>query len=302
MLAACSRINHVTFALAVSLLKTQIHYRKYKGRKNGTCNICGELGPLTWDHIPPKGGIELLPVEIDRVVSLFVPSLGSSRNEMSNDGLKYRTICRKCNSHLSQYDVALNEFAIAVGRFLKSNLSFPSVIHIKAHPVAIARSVLGHLLAARWSPENFFFDDLIRGFIQEPDKPIPNEINVFYWLYPYPLQVVLRDAMMPLKRGNFTGYQRFGLLKYFPVAYLVTDVKEYEGLNSLTLWRKEPLNTSVELPVNLKSIRCAEWPERPEDGPSSSHLFVGGDGFESLIARPSKSIRRGQTRPKKDER
>jgi hypothetical protein len=210
---------------------------------------------------------------------------------MSNDGLKYRTLCGKCNSNLSKYDVALNEFAIAVGRFLKSNLSFPSTVHIKARPVAIARSILGHLLAARWSPENSFFDDLIRGLIQEPNKPIPNEINVFYWLYPYPVQVVLRDAMMPSKRGNFTNYQRFGLLKYFPVAYLVTDAKEYEGLNSLTLWRGEPLDTSVELPINLKSIRGSGWPERPEDGPSANFLFVGGDGFESLRTQPSKSNR-----------
>lgn len=26
-----------------------------KGPKVGRCNICGEVGPLTEDHVPPKG-------------------------------------------------------------------------------------------------------------------------------------------------------------------------------------------------------------------------------------------------------
>ena len=46
----------------------ELVYRKFKRRRIGPCNICGVVGPLSWDHVPPKGGIELEPVEIDRVI------------------------------------------------------------------------------------------------------------------------------------------------------------------------------------------------------------------------------------------
>jgi len=136
-------------------------YRKFKRRRRGPCNVCGVVGPLSWDHVPPKGGIELQAVEIDRVASAFTEGLAAPKPEISHDGLRFRTFCSKHNSLLgSEYDPALNDFAISAGRFLRSELDLPPVVHINARPTAIARAVLGHLLAARLSSVDGFFDQV----------------------------------------------------------------------------------------------------------------------------------------------
>jgi len=209
----------------------KLQYKKHKRTRIGHCNICGRYCQLTWDHIPPRGGIELEAVEINRVVGVLASGLTAQQPDISQNGLKYRTICSNCNSLLGRkFDPAMNEFAFSIGRLLKSRLAFPDIVHIEARPTAIVRAVLGHLLAARLSAQDAFFDPSIRELIMGNVASIPSDIHVFYWVHPYAQQIVFREGMMPAKRGNFSEFQRFGVLKYFPIAYLVSDYPEYEGL------------------------------------------------------------------------
>jgi len=264
----------------------QLLYRKHKRERVGSCNICGVVGPLSWDHVPPQGGIQLEAVEIDRLAGVLASGLRSERPDISQNGLKFRTLCSGCNSLLgNRYDPALNDFAISVGRFLSTNLELPSVIHVAAKPGSIARAILGHILAARMAADDSFFDSLIREAIFNPDDPMPNSIKIFYWIYPYAHQVVFREGIMPSIRGRFDAekIQRFGLLKYFPIAYLVTDATRYEGLEALTLWRNEPAGQEVNLPIRLNQVFDAFWPEAPDSG---NFLLVGAEGLESVQARP----------------
>jgi hypothetical protein len=243
---------------------------------------------LSWDHVPPKGGIELKAVEIDRVASVFSNGMAAKKPEISNDGLKFRTLCSEHNSLLgSKYDPALNNFAISVGRFFRSKLDLPDIVHIETQPTAIVRAVLGHLLAARLSSADAFFDPTIREVILDPEMAIPEDISIFYWVYPFAQQIVLRDALMPLRRGRYSEFQRFGVLKYFPIGYLATTAREYEGLNSLTAWRNEPASEAVQVPVNLRQVKDAYWPETPSP---DNFVFGGADFLESVCAHPAKEL------------
>ncbi len=175
----------------------ELVYRKFKRRREGSCNICGKIGPLSWDHVPPKGGIELEPVEIGRVAAVFVSGLASEHQEISQNGLKFRTLCAKCNSYLgSQYDPALNDFARTVGRFLRTSLELPPIVHVEAPPTAIARAVLGHILAARLSTQDSFFDPLIRQLVLDPAMAIPEDMSIFYFVYPYAQQIVFFGMLL----------------------------------------------------------------------------------------------------------
>jgi len=156
---------------------------------------------------------------------------------------------------------------------------------VEARPTAIARAILGHLLAARLSSQDSFFDPQIRAVVLDAEMPIPPELNVFYWIYPYAQQIVLRDAVMPLRRGHYSEFQRFGVLKYFPVGYLVTTAAEYEGLEALTVWRNEPSSTVVKLPLHLCRVWNADWPEAPAP---DNFLFGGEELLQSVQAHPAK--------------
>lgn len=252
----------------------------------GRCNLCGKLRKLSWDHIPPQGGIQLQPVEIDRVVAAFSSGLQSPKPEISADGLKFRTICSPCNALLgTRYDPVLNDFAKTLGRFLSTELTLPRIVHVPTRPTALARAVLAHLLAARLSETEAFFDPLIRPLVTDEESAIPSEISVLYWVHPYAQQIVMRDCLMPLRRGTANaGFQRFGLLKYFPVAFMVTDAASYEGLDALTLWRNEPSSSELSIPVDLTTRRDPYWPEAPTPG---NFLFGGEEMMQSVRAHPA---------------
>lgn len=163
-------------------------------------------------------------------------------------------------------------------------------MHIEIKPTGVARAVLGHLLAARLSTTDAFFDPDIRAVVFDPDMAIPDKLSVFYWVHPYAQQIVFRDALMPKKRGDFSDFQRIGTLKYFLIGFLVTDAPQYEGLDALTRWREEPASATTTVPIKLKEVRDAYWPEAPTPG---NFLLFGQEGMESIRAHPKPELFKG---------
>jgi len=245
-----------------------INYHQFKREKVAECNICKKSAPLSWDHVPPKGGIELKEVEQVSIFQRLVIEPGEIKPRISQNGVKYRTLCKKCNERLGlSYDNVLNSFALGVGQVLKSKLELPDVIHYRTKPGILMRSILGHLLAAKSIIDKTVFDEKIRDFLLDKDTQLPEEIKIFYWIYPYRDIVVLRDIVMPATRGNFTRVGAFhGILKYFPIAYLVCNLEQYEGLEELTIYRHCKLNEIVEIPIRLTHVKHSLWPEMADEG------------------------------------
>jgi hypothetical protein len=52
--------------------------------------------------------------------------------------------------------------------------------------------------------------------------------------------LTIRDVVMPSVRGNLETMGFFSILKYFPMAYLICDLDQYEGLDDLTLYYRGP--------------------------------------------------------------
>lgn len=261
-------------------------YIKRKTAKAGTCKICERVGPLSWDHIPPQGGVTLEPVEIENVFQFLVGPDDQRKFEISQNGVKYRTICESCNNKLGlRYDPVLNEFAIGVGNYLKTQLHLPSIVKYRTKPVALIRAILGHLLAAQLDLNKSNFDQSVRTFVFDDSKPIPDDIHIFYWIYPYNQTVVIRDIAMPPTRGVIGGKDIgifYGILKYFPIGYIVTDLDEYEGLDELTKFCTLRSVDEVELRINLRGIKDIDWPEVCDD-----NFVITTQGTESsVVAKP----------------
>jgi hypothetical protein len=271
-------------------------YVEVKREKIGLCNICSVESSLTWDHVPPSGGIELTSVEIKSILQNFTSSPNDSKPLISQNGLKYRTICSKCNNLMGRdYDPVLNDFALGVGRFLRTSLTLPPVVTYRTKPAVIARAVFGHVLAAKAQYDQAKPDVAMRSVMLNPNDPIPSELHVYYWLYPYDGIVVFRNIGMPAVRGKFSKIAFFEILKYFPVAYLVTDAQPYEGLDELTVHRSIGLSDEADLHFHLKAIRPFDWPEKIDPG----NFIIGGQSLASSVnVVPKTKIRRtkGRTR------
>lgn len=219
----------------------QIFYVKNKRERNCVCNLCGQFKPMTWDHVPPKGGIELSRVEMQSVLSKMSKDHPTICPVESQDGLKFRTICCDCNNRLGRlFDPTLNDFAIGVGKFLKSTLTLPDTIQYKTYPARLIRGILGHIVAAKIKHDHVVLDERVKDFLFDFDKPLHKDIHIHYWVYPYSDILVMRDFIRG-SRMSSNDPAFCNLIKYFPVAYIITDKPDYEGLLSLSAWSMSAL-------------------------------------------------------------
>lgn len=236
---------------------------------------------MTWDHVPPQGGIELSSVEQELVFDRLTADAKDRAFTISQNGVKFRTICGNCNNFWlgKKYDPALNEFTLNTGKLLHTTIHLPPVINVRAKPTAIIRAILGHLLAAKTNIDDTVTDREVRSFFFDEDAPIPDSIHVFYWIYPYTSVVIIRDIAMLAMRGKFGDAGLFSILKYFPVAFLVTNLQSYEGLTELTSFRHLKSSEFANISIPLQKVKHPTWPETVDD----YNIVAGGISLESSV-------------------
>lgn len=251
-----------------------------RGPAKGECNICGTFGPLTEDHTPPKGCYRPKQVELLALIRrLADPSHGAigPESRLSQNGVKYKTLCHRCNNALlgAKYDLALIDFVNSVAMLLNASIELPPEVRLNGQPQAIARSVLGHMAAqgvGRYKKGPL--TEAVRDFMIDESLPLPDGISIFYWAYPYRSHIMFRDAAYADLRTEATF--AMWVLKFFPIAFMITW-DEPTGpmpiaVQSLTPWRHAEYQTIAELPVRLFGTPHEQWPEAPSD----THIVAVG--------------------------
>lgn len=241
-----------------------------RGPKRGICNICGEDGILTEDHTPPKGSVRITQVEMKHIAALLSAEPHGNRGRVSQNGVKYRTLCGRCNNDVlgANYDLEFNRFVNSVGSFINTDIALPPVMHIKAKPQKVIRSLIGHLMAQRVDGyKKGEHTEELRDWFLDESQPMPDYLKVYYWVYPYKTQVLARDAVMRNFASDDTAY--FWLMKFFPVAFLILwdspKGYDYTKLQTFDLYRGVGPDDEVEIPITLNSLPHERWPEAPEE-------------------------------------
>lgn len=240
-----------------------------RGSKSGQCNICGEVGPLTEDHTPPKGCVRPRQVELQSLLRRLSDTQLGPKSRFSQNGVKYRTLCHRCNNTIlgARYDPALIDFVNRVSVVLRSQLALPRELALGGRPQAISRAVIGHLSAQgvdryRKGP----LTEAVRDYFLDPSLPLPEPLRVFYWAYPHQSQVLVRDAAY-IHIGEGKPFALW-FMKFFPVAFMVTwdDVGRLPyPVSSFDAWRMAEVEAETELPLSLHPLPPDHWPEAPTD-------------------------------------
>jgi hypothetical protein len=247
-----------------------------RGAKHGRCNICGQMGPLTEDHTPPKGCVKPRQVEVQSLLRKLTLAKAGPGSRFSQNGLKYRTLCARCNNSLlgGTYDPALIEFAASIKGVAETRLALPNVLRVAGVPGRICRSVVGHLSAQ--GVDRYLKGaetELIAAYILSEAEPLPASISIGCWLYPYQSTVVVRDAAY-LDLGSNNPFAIW-LLKFYPVAFYVAWNADWFGGDSVTRLDRLCVSTPearVEIPITIRPTMPQHWPEAPSE---SSVLAFG---------------------------
>ncbi len=246
----------------------------------GPCNICGEFGKLTDDHVPPKSVLKPLspsgtvqPVDMVNLTDFITttPRTAPSRRH-SPDGVKFRSLCGTCNSQLlgGEYDPAWASFVKTTLSIVRNQRPLPEVIYVEAEPNRVARSVVGHILAADVAgPCDAPVIQQLADYFLCPAKGFPANLRLYYWLYPFNDQLVINGgAGIITSDGDCIPYL---LLKAAPLCFFIAvDEPPVEWLpfgrrhvHRLDQALSDKLSARVMLPLNTRLGVPQRWPEMP---------------------------------------
>jgi len=241
-----------------------------RGPEIGPCNICGKIGKLTEDHIPPKG----VPRVGQAYATSLVAALGAEKvgkgSRLFQSGVKYRSICRACNGDLlgAAYDPHLIKFCRDVDVAFRNRLYLPQDFELL--PNRVFRSVVGHLLAHgvglhRKGPLPAAKSD----YFLAPSQAFPAELRLYCWLYPYHRQVMGRWMSRIFdNRWKETPFV-FSIAKYFPVAWLCAsgDLPPYipPGVVRVDTLSTGSIDDLATITLNPSDVPPPDWPEAPGD-------------------------------------
>lgn len=260
-----------------------------KGPREGYCVICGIHGELTRDHVPPKKCNNLNNTELMLLQSRYTKT---ARGTISQGGTHFKTLCGKCNNERLgiQYDPSLIELSNTITSLVlgakRKRIQLPKKIFPIITPQRIARAVVGHILAAVVVEETKSelisspMLDALRKYFLDQTLPLPEEMEIYYWPYPYKEQVLIKGF------GKFDIRTKHGIIgdifKFLPLGFLLTWEKpDSINVNIPVLLRnkKMGIDEQEKIEIDLYNHPPHDFPEAAKGWEISflndNHAFIG---------------------------
>jgi hypothetical protein len=268
----------------------------FAGKKGpGFCVICGQFGELTRDHVPPQGCVQITNAILSRL------TMDSERTDQSlstiyiQGGLKFKTLCATCNNELLglSFDPELKYFVDNMHRGLQgvaSNVVLPRIVRLEANLHLVAKSVIGHILAAHsvddtqtWRPD-IGASESLRQYFLNPGRHFPRDWRLYCWPYLSRKQVILRHAAwMDVSLSKPAEKTVYGhLLKFLPFGFWLVHNQPMEFvIDALDITpRGVPDATREVVSFNLRHAPHHLYPENP----SGHHIMLFANEQSSVAA------------------
>lgn len=203
-----------------------------RGPEFGMCVMCSKQAKLSKDHIPPKG----CTVTSDKVLQQFPDSMFDPkihRKQIIQGGVTFQTICSPCNNWLGkEFDSALIDFTNTLNNDLDANAGKKIYFSASIKPHRVARSIIGHMLAAHAIKEVsegitvLGANDELRSYLMDAAVQFPSNWKLLVWPYLSRCDVIMKhftifDTMVPDTNKMAYGH----IIKFRPLGFwLVKDL------------------------------------------------------------------------------
>ncbi len=257
------------------------------GPKSGRCNICGAVGPLTEDHIPPKALAQNIALRLNHLVSELGAEKAPPGTKMP-DGIKFRSLCQRCNGVvLSRYDKALVAMADQVTAMLRTPILLDGSQTVRVKPQLVARAVLGHLCALGINRYNEGDPQKFGEYVLNDQSTFLQDCRVCYWVYPFAGRTVARDLFITYIGTKIAS--QVMIMKCYPIAFaiIVNKALPLDGWQppSFDFYASLGPDDEVELPIYLDQIPDQIWPEMPHrDG--NMVALLGEAAYVAKLSSP----------------
>lgn len=217
-------------------LRPKVNYSEgfmAKSKVTGVCHVCGEVRPLSFEHIPPQslGNTNLSKVysavEIaERTGGLDFDGREGLRYRQEQRGSGFNTLCSSCNSYFGRnYVKEYAAFARALGSlFVSEDLNDARGIHIetdKANVLAVFKHIVSNFCATTQPRTMLDCKDFLR---DRESNAFPDHYRVFMYAVPTmdgPM-VTTGWCNVLIDPVNLTGYT-VAHVATFPIGYAMVD-------------------------------------------------------------------------------
>lgn len=262
----------------------------------GYCVICGQHGLLTRDHVPPQGCVEISNTVLSRLTMEANHGGGQRSTKLIQGGLRFQTLCGRCNSELLglRFDPELKYFVDNMRTGMQKvalNVVLPRLVRVEVNLDLVARSIIGHILAAhsvsdtKNRRDDIGASEVLRQYFLHSESSFPDDWSLYCWPYFSRKQVILKHASwMDTALANAREKSIYGhVLKFLPFGFWLVYKRHVEfAIDALDITPKgAPDAKRTLISFDLRHAPHYLYPENP-----SGHQIMMFANSQSSVAAP----------------
>ena len=152
----------------------------------GKCHICGEVGPLTFEHIPPKKAFNNRPVisiPFNKAITLG-PDV-EAKGDIQQRGMGDYTLCRSCNNKTGAwYGRDFIDWCYQGMQILENSWGNPILYNLNyIFPLRIIKQILSMLLSSAHAGFTDANPELKQFILNKEKKYIDPKYNLYVYYY-----------------------------------------------------------------------------------------------------------------------
>lgn len=192
----------------------------------GTCHICGAVGKLSFEHVPPESAFNdhrVLRTTFDAVAGLIDSS--RARGKIQQRGAGGYTLCERCNNKTgSWYAPAFADWARQAMRIVVATRGAPTLFYrYNLYPLRVLKQILCMFFSVNTPRFHTVNRDLVQFILDKNSRELPGRVRVYAF---YTFSNLIRVAPIAgLLRGFGTSRAEthvFSEVTFPPFGFILT--------------------------------------------------------------------------------
>jgi hypothetical protein len=189
----------------------------------GPCHICGEVKPLTDEHVPPRAAFNdkrTITINFDTAMTLG-PDI-EPKGKHNQGGVKFKTLCERCNNLTGRwYGEAFVDWCYRGADILQKTEGKPSLITVyHAFPLRVIKQIITMFFSVnstKFREVHPYLEDFV---LSKEKRYLPPQYHVYVY---YNLAGLFRYHGVGAV-GNFNGgvHSVFSEITYPPYGYVLS--------------------------------------------------------------------------------
>jgi hypothetical protein len=216
----------------------------------GTCAVCGQVGKLSFEHVPPQSAFNNKPIYMYNELNFDERAKEMGRRKKSNKGFGSYTLCEPCNNNTGNwYAKDFGSFAQQGMDAVKSSDS-RAIQHIYTiKPLNVFKQIMTMFMSADKSGHLRSKQALVDFILNRTSNEFPEEFKIHIYSNASPVKRMLGYCVVYDPR---LGVQKWSEINFQPFGYFLTENSKpaSEFMVDITPWSELPYGHSV----NVKMI------------------------------------------------